>query len=141
DVPCYIEVELWNRGENKQAERVLQTLRKGSQIYIEGHLKYDEWEDRNGGGKRSKLVVVAETFQYLDSKAESEARLAAPPSPRPSRQEGQQQPARAGASNGNYGRPNGGGGYSGGGGDYDDGADMAPPPSKGKGGSDDDIPF
>jgi len=93
DAPCFLEVEIWNRGENKQAERALKTLRKGSQIYIEGHLKYDEWEDRNGGGKRSKVVVVAETFQYLESKEEGERRLAQPPAPRS--RFNQQQPAAA----------------------------------------------
>lgn len=141
DVPVFLDVEIWNRGESKQADRVLQTLRKGSQIYIEGHLKMDEWDDKNGGGKRTKLVVVVESFQYLESKAEGEARLQQAPARRfADRQQGGQQPARAGAGNGNYGRSNGGGSYGGGGG-YDDGADMAPPPSKNKSGAEEDIPF
>jgi single-strand DNA-binding protein len=66
DTPVWIDCEIWNRGENKQAERVLNSLRKGSQIHIEGHLKLDEWLDKNGGGKRSKLGVVVDAFQYLD---------------------------------------------------------------------------
>ena len=66
DVPVWIDCEIWNRGENKQAERVLSSLRKGSQIHIEGHLKLDEWEDKNGGGRRTKLGVVVDSFQYLD---------------------------------------------------------------------------
>jgi single-strand DNA-binding protein len=71
DVPVFIEMEVWNRGENgKQADRVLDTLRKGQQIFIEGHLKLDQWEDKNGGGKRSKLSVVVENFQYLEPRAD-----------------------------------------------------------------------
>jgi single-strand DNA-binding protein len=87
DVPVYLDVEVWNRGENsRQADRVLQTLRRGSQVFIEGHLKYDSWtepEDR-GGAKRSKLSVVVENFQYLDPRQDGvggdmEAGESAPP--------------------------------------------------------------
>lgn len=136
DAPCYLEVVIWNRGENKQAERVLQTLRAGAQIYLEGHLQYDEWDDRNGGGKRSKVVVVAETFQYLDSKEESERRLASPARPRPKQglqatgqqqQPYQRQPAAAPKSYSN---------------EYDDAPMGATAASGGGGkGDDNDIPF
>jgi single-strand DNA-binding protein len=69
DVPVFIDVEVWNRGENgKMADRVLDTLDKGQQIFIEGHLKLDSWEDKNGGGKRSKLGVVIDNFQYLEAR-------------------------------------------------------------------------
>src|SRR5258707_309692 len=71
DVPVFIDVEIWNRGENsKQADRVLQTLRKGQQVFIEGHLKMDTWTDpaEKGGGKRSKLQVVVDNFQYLEAR-------------------------------------------------------------------------
>jgi single-strand DNA-binding protein len=67
DVPVFIDMEIWNRGENsRQADRFLETVRQGQQVFIEGHLRLDTWEDRNGGGKRSKLVVVVENFQYLE---------------------------------------------------------------------------
>jgi len=72
DVPVFIDMEIWNRGENsRQAERVLQTLDKGHQIFVEGHLKLDTWDDKNGGGKRSKLTVVVENFQYLEARPDN----------------------------------------------------------------------
>jgi single-strand DNA-binding protein len=49
----------------RQAEVINQYCTKGKQILIEGRLKYDTWEDKNGGGKRSKLSVVVETFQFI----------------------------------------------------------------------------
>src|SRR3954468_14513816 len=49
----------------KQAEVINQYMTKGKPIFIEGRLKYDQWEDKNGGGKRSKLAVVAENFQFI----------------------------------------------------------------------------
>lgn len=58
---CYVNVTVWG----KQAETCAEYLRKGSPIFVEGRLKLDEWE--KDGQKRSKLGVVAERVQFLDS--------------------------------------------------------------------------
>ena len=49
----------------KQAEVINQWCRKGKQLFIEGRLKFDSWDDKNGGGKRSKLSVIVEQFQFV----------------------------------------------------------------------------
>ena len=49
----------------KQAELINQYFTKGKPIFIEGRLKFDSWEDKQGGGKRSKLTVVLEGFQFI----------------------------------------------------------------------------
>ena len=49
----------------KQAELINQYFTKGKPIFIEGRLKLDSWEDKQGGGKRSKLSVVVENFQFV----------------------------------------------------------------------------
>jgi single-strand DNA-binding protein len=54
----------------KQAEVINQWCRKGKQLFIEGRLKFDSWDDRNGGGKRSKLSVIVEQFQFVGSRTE-----------------------------------------------------------------------
>lgn len=74
--PVFIDCEAFG----KTADIVAQYLRKGSQAFIEGHLKLDQWEDRNGGGKRSKLKVVVDNVQFLDQKRQ-EQRNEAPPDP------------------------------------------------------------
>ena len=51
----------------KQAETIGQYLRKGRPILIEGRLRLDTWDDKQSGQKKSKLGVVLETFQFLDS--------------------------------------------------------------------------
>ena len=69
DVPVYLDVKAYNRETGRKlADTVEQYLRKGAQVYVEGHLLMEEWEDKNGGGKRSKLVVVMEDLQFLDTK-------------------------------------------------------------------------
>ncbi len=59
----FVDCEAWGR----TAEVMSQYLSKGRSVFIEGRLKLDQWEDRNGGGKRSKLSVVVENFQFVDS--------------------------------------------------------------------------
>jgi len=51
----------------KQAETIGQYLKKGRPILIEGRLRYDTWEDKQTKQKKSKLSVVLENFQFLDS--------------------------------------------------------------------------
>jgi single-strand DNA-binding protein len=67
DDPMFIDCKVFNRGETgQQADRVQQTLHKGNQVFLEGHLVLETWEDKNGGGKRSKHVLVVDNFQYLE---------------------------------------------------------------------------
>src|SRR3954449_986967 len=49
----------------KQAEVINQYFQKGKPIFIEGRLKFDQWEDKQGGGKRSKLSVHIDNFQFI----------------------------------------------------------------------------
>ena len=49
----------------KTAELIGKFFTKGKPIFIQGRLKYDSWEDKNGGGKRSKLTVQVENFQFV----------------------------------------------------------------------------
>jgi single-strand DNA-binding protein len=58
---CFVDCAAFGR----QAEVIQKYCRKGKQVYVEGRLKYDSWDDKNGHGKRSKLSVVVETFQFL----------------------------------------------------------------------------
>lgn len=60
----YIDVVLWTN----LAELAGKYLHKGRAVYIEGRLQMDSWEDKQSGQKRTKLRVVGENLQFLDSK-------------------------------------------------------------------------
>lgn len=62
DEPVFVDVTLWGR----TAEIASEYLGKGSNVLIEGRLKFDQWE--KDGQKRSKLRVVGETMQMLGAK-------------------------------------------------------------------------
>jgi single-strand DNA-binding protein len=56
----YVDCEAWGR----QAEVIAQYMTKGKPIFIDGRLKLDTWEDKEGK-KQSKLRVVIEEFQFV----------------------------------------------------------------------------
>ncbi len=60
---CFVDLTFFGR----TAEIANQYLRKGSKVLVEGRLKFDSWEDQNGG-KRSKHSITVENMTMLDSK-------------------------------------------------------------------------
>jgi single-strand DNA-binding protein len=56
----------------RQAETIGQYCTKGKPLFVEGRLKYDTWDDKAGAGKRSKLSVVVENFQFIGGKGDTE---------------------------------------------------------------------
>lgn len=60
-------VVCWGR----QAEIAGQYLHKGKQVYIEGRLQTDSWEDRETGKKMYRTEIVCDNFQMLGSRGDS----------------------------------------------------------------------
>lgn len=84
------DLELWD-GQAKVAE---QYLRKGSQIFVEGKIKTDTWQDEQGNNrKRTKIRVLS--FTMLGSKSSGDSNSNAGGSPNTMNQPntGLQQPA------------------------------------------------
>ena len=112
--PNYFDVTVWGA----QGENCARFLSKGRPVAVDGRLRWSSWEDKNGGGKRSKVEIVAQTVQFLGSRGDD------------SGQANQTQQANQGfapasdvpADTSDFGEPAGVG-------------------SGGGGGSDDDIPF
>lgn len=61
---CFVDCAAFG----KQAEVLSKYLQKGKPLFIQGRLKYDTWEDKQGGGKRSKLSVIVENFQFIGAR-------------------------------------------------------------------------
>jgi single-strand DNA-binding protein len=61
DETIFVEINVWQ----KQAEICHRRLQKGSLVMIEGRLRTDQWEDRETGKKKSRVLVVAEKVHFL----------------------------------------------------------------------------
>lgn len=83
----FVDCEAWG----KTAEVMAKYLSKGRPVFIEGRLKLDQWDDKESGQKRSKMKIVVEGFQFLDS--------------------GNRQGGGGGGESGEEGGGGGGGGY------------------------------
>ena len=42
-----------------------QYAKKGSGVLVSGRLDQRSWEDKNGGGKRSRVEIVVEDFNFI----------------------------------------------------------------------------
>lgn len=60
----FVDIVAWG----KTAEFVNKYFSKGKNIFIEGRLHMNEWEDKNSDTKRRKLEVIADNVQFVDSK-------------------------------------------------------------------------
>ena len=71
----FIDCSCFGRG----AEVINQYCQKGKQLLVEGRLKLDTWEDKQGGGKRSKHTVVVDNFQLMGGRQDAGGGATAPP--------------------------------------------------------------
>jgi single-strand DNA-binding protein len=56
----YIDCEMWGN----RASIISTHLKKGDPILIEGHLKQENWESKDGE-KRSKILISVEDFEFM----------------------------------------------------------------------------
>lgn len=57
---CFVDCQMFG----KRAEVINKYLKKGDPIFLEGRLKFDQWNAQDGS-KRSKLRVFVENFEFL----------------------------------------------------------------------------
>lgn len=53
------------------AEITSQYLKKGRQVYLEGHLQTTSWDDKNSGQKRYRTEIVVDNMIMLGSKGDN----------------------------------------------------------------------
>lgn len=63
DRPNFIDCTMFGA----RAESVSRFLKKGSKVSILGRLHWSQWEDKNGGGKRSKLDVTISEIEFMSA--------------------------------------------------------------------------
>ena len=69
----FVNVIVWNRGENKQAERCAEYLAKGRMALVEGKLNARSYEAKDGSGKRYVTEVVADNVRFIGGRGEGQA--------------------------------------------------------------------
>lgn len=62
EVVSFIDCVAWG----KAGEIIAQYMSKGRSLLVSGRLDQRSWEDKETGGKRSKVEVVVEDFNFVD---------------------------------------------------------------------------
>ena len=60
----FLECTAFDQEKYKRAETIGKYCEKGSQLYVEGFLQLDQWDDKEGN-RRSKISLMVENFQLL----------------------------------------------------------------------------
>ncbi len=108
DETCFLDIVVWG----KQAESCSRFLQKGSSVFIEGRLVYDQWTEKETQKKRSRIRVTAERVQFMNSpRRDEQGGVEMPPEDEMPADGGYTQPARSQGygHQGGYGAPQGGG--------------------------------
>ena len=63
----------WHRVQffGKTAELIVEHFKKGMEIYVEGSINQESWEDKETGKKRYATSIKARTFQFVGGKGDS----------------------------------------------------------------------
>lgn len=120
DDPVFLDIKAFNRDTRKLADLVEQSLTKGQQAFIEGHLVMESWTSQQDGQKKTKLVVVVDDLQFLEPRGASSGYSGGAPA---TRSAPVQQQKKAVAP------------------DMDNGFDSEPPSLSDRSPHDEDIPF
>jgi len=69
----FVDVQVWGAS----AENLAKLVRKGQEIFVEGALRQEVWDDKETGKNRSKLFLKADSWQFTQYRATEERREAA----------------------------------------------------------------
>ena len=81
DEPVFLDISAFNRtgygttapAGRQLADQVEQYMHKGNQVFIEGHLKWDQWTAQDGQ-KRQMVKIVMDNFQLLEPRTDGGSR-------------------------------------------------------------------
>ena len=69
DYANFVDCQLFGR----RAEALAKYLTKGTKVAIEGRLHYSSWEDKNGGGRRSKIDVYVDELEFMSGRSSAQS--------------------------------------------------------------------
>jgi single-strand DNA-binding protein len=61
--PTFVDITIFG----KRGEAFAKYHDKGKPAFVEGSLRFDTWDDKTSGEKRSKLYVVADNWEFVGS--------------------------------------------------------------------------
>ena len=74
-ITTFVDVQVWGPG----AENLGKMVRKGQEIFVEGSLRQDRWQDKETGQNRAKVFIKAERWQFTQYRRQEDSSPEAAP--------------------------------------------------------------
>ena len=68
-ITTFVDVQVWG----PSAENLAKMVRKGQEIFVEGSLRQDRWQDKETGQNRAKVFIKAERWQFTQYRRQEES--------------------------------------------------------------------
>jgi single-strand DNA-binding protein len=63
-ITTFLDVRVWGQS----AENLAKLADKGKEIFVEGALRQEQWQDKTTGKERSKIFINANSWQFTQRK-------------------------------------------------------------------------
>jgi single-strand DNA-binding protein len=74
-ITTFVDVQVWG----PSAENLAKMVRKGQEIFVEGSLRQDRWQDKETGQNRAKVFIKAERWQFTQYRRQEDSSPEAAP--------------------------------------------------------------
>ena len=74
-ITTFVDVQVWG----PSAENFAKMVRKGQEIFVEGSLRQDRWQDKETGQNRAKVFIKAERWQFTQYRRQEDSSPEAAP--------------------------------------------------------------
>lgn len=83
EVPNFIDCTIFGN----RATALANIISKGSHVAVEGKLRWSSWDDKNGGGKRSKIELIVNEIDIMSPRPQNAPQAAPQPGYAPQQQQ------------------------------------------------------
>lgn len=68
ETPVWLNMKAYNHEHGRKLADLAAKLRKGRQVFVEGHLVLEQWDGKEDGKHHSKLLVYVDGIEFMGEK-------------------------------------------------------------------------
>ena len=79
ETPVWLNMKAYNHEHGRKLADLAGMMKKGRQVFVEGHLVLEQWDGKEDGKHHSKLLVYVDGIEFLGEKPRAEGEAAPGP--------------------------------------------------------------
>ncbi len=76
ETPVWLNMKAYNHEHGRKLADLAGLLRKGRQVFVDGHLVLEQWDGKEDGKHHSKLMVYVDGIEFLGEKPREDGEAA-----------------------------------------------------------------